>query len=155
MAPRLLGRCPVRIHHTHYQLPALAEPELFWPDSSTLEAELAYQRRALSAKIAANTDAQIMGEPRLARPSVPVDTSEAAAESMKGIIGTIRQRVIAFVKSCGTYGATTEEIEAAFGLSGNTARPRLWEAENAGELVKSPDKRQNRSRRWAHVYKAI
>jgi hypothetical protein len=94
-------------------------------------------------------------EPRLARPSVNVDTSEQAAESMKPTAGLIRGWVECWLRDRGAHGATEQEVEDALSLPGNTIRPRLWELENTGKIVKSPDKRQNRSGRYARVYRAV
>ena len=92
-------------------------------------------------------------EPRLARPSVPVETSEAAAESMKGIAPKIRARIVAWLKDRGSWGATEQEVEVALGLSGNTVRPRLFEAQEAGEIERTDKTRPTRSRRKAFVYR--
>ena len=89
----------------------------------------------------------------LERPSVPVDTSEAAAESMKGIAGRQRAMVLFHLKAKGAEGATALELESALGLSGSSIRPRLWELENHGDIVKTKETRRTPSGRQARVYK--
>lgn len=86
-------------------------------------------------------------------PSVSVDTSEDAADSMRSHAAAIRDRVYVFLREQGTTGATCEEVCDALRLEGNTCRPRLWELEGALRVHKSPDKRLTRSGRWARVYR--
>jgi predicted ArsR family transcriptional regulator len=83
-------------------------------------------------------------------PSVPVDTSEAAADSMVLVAGTLRFQVYTHLTEQG--GATCDEVEVALELRHQTAAARLWELERAGWVEKSALKRINRSGRSAHVY---
>jgi len=92
-------------------------------------------------------------------PSVPVDTSEAAARKVEGKSAYWRAEIYALIKGCGALGATEREIEHALHLSGNTVRPRLWELEGnapAGRpprvatIYKSPEKRDG-----ARVYRIV
>ena len=87
-----------------------------------------------------------------APPSVRVDTSEAAAASIATDATKIRDRVEDFIRRCGMFGATEQEVEDGLALSGNTARPRLWELEKEGRVMKSTRTRQTRSGRKARVY---
>jgi hypothetical protein len=66
---------------------------------------------------------------QLMPPSVPVDTSEAAAAKIVPRAARDRARIYAYIVSCGDYCATEREIENALGIAGNTVRPRLWELE--------------------------
>lgn len=59
-------------------------------------------------------------------PSVPVDTSEQAAQRMAPHAGRLVEQVYAYVKARGEFGATEAEIEHGLTLPGNTVRPRLW-----------------------------
>jgi hypothetical protein len=63
-------------------------------------------------------------------PSVPVDTSEDAAERIAGRAAHDRARILAHIKSLpSSFGATCREIAVALDLNENTVRPRLWELE--------------------------
>jgi predicted ArsR family transcriptional regulator len=84
-------------------------------------------------------------------PSVPVDTSEEAAESMVGSAAAIRARVFQFVVA--HDGATCDEVEVALKLKHQTASARLWELEGRGLLVKTMERRLTRSGRSARVYR--
>jgi predicted transcriptional regulator len=84
-----------------------------------------------------------------------VDTSVAAAEIIRPSAAAIRARVADHVARCGDFGATEQEIEQALALPGNTVRPRLWELEKAGQVVKSIKTRLTRSGRQARVYVAL
>ncbi len=70
-------------------------------------------------------------------PSVPVDTSEAAALEMHTKRGRLCAHVLSFIRGRGPRGATLREIAQALRLNENTARPRCWELEGnvpAGRL---------------------
>ena len=135
----------MRIKHTHYQPPAPAEPDLFSEPVCVHGVPQSINR--FRGTHCADR------EPRLARPSVPVDTSEDAAASVKGLTNRMRAAILTFIKEFG--GVTEEDVEVWLKLPGNSVRPRLWELEQMGKIVKSEDKRKNRSGRWARVYKAI
>lgn len=92
-------------------------------------------------------------------PSVPVDTSEAAALGMYGKTGRIAANVLSFIRARGPRGATLRELAQALRLNENTARPRVWELEGnvpAGRrprpalIYKSEEKREG-----MRVYRAI
>jgi predicted transcriptional regulator len=102
-----------------------------------------------------NTDLGPLFETPFETPSVPVDTSVAAAEAIRPSAAAIRERVADLVSRCGDFGATEQEIEAALALPGNTVRPRLWELEKAGQVVKSIKTRPTRAGRQARVYVAL
>ena len=59
-------------------------------------------------------------------PSVPVDTSEAAAERMKSSAPSIREVIFTWIREAGERGLTAGELEA-LGYPGSTIRPRLRE----------------------------
>lgn len=84
-------------------------------------------------------------------PSVPVDTSRAAAVSMRRAAGPLAQRVYRYIQEQGEHGATNEEIEYALGMSGNTVRPRVDDLKKAGRIVDSGARRRTRSGRQARV----
>ena|GEM_PF-4895542 len=60
-------------------------------------------------------------------PSVPIDTSEAAAQHIAPHTMRLRSAVYAYLVTCGPRGATLREICQALGISENTGRPRCWE----------------------------
>jgi hypothetical protein len=60
-------------------------------------------------------------------PSVPVPTSEAAAEHYQPRAQSARERVLAIIRAAGPHGRTDDEIELLTGLRSNTCRPRRWE----------------------------
>jgi len=83
-------------------------------------------------------------------PAEPVDTSEEAAASVSPEpAGTMRQRVLALLM---LGDMTCEEVERSTGWAGNTVRPRLWELERMGLIVKSEGRKANASGRMARVY---
>ena len=58
-------------------------------------------------------------------------TSRAAALSVEPKTGTQRAIVLAFLRGCGSSGATDEQMQAQIPLSANTQRPRRVELVNA------------------------
>ena len=83
-------------------------------------------------------------------PHQPIDTSEAAAESMRPTAGTIRVRVLLAIWRHG--GLTQDQYEEMTGMPGNTARPRFWELERRALIEKTIERRQTRADRAAIVY---
>lgn len=77
-----------------------------------------------------------------------------SAEAHASIVGSkdsLRRRVVAFVRSRGERGATSDEIELALRLPHQTVSARITEAKAVGELVPSGVRRQTRSGRNAAV----
>lgn len=68
--------------------------------------------------------------PDRAPPSSNDSTSKSAAELIKPVARQVRDLVLRFIESEG--GATSEEIQDALGLSGDTVRPRVWELRGNG-----------------------
>jgi len=101
--------------------------------------------------------AEAMYEP----PSVPVNTSEAAAEHIKPTAHTLRALVLQFIKSCGTHGATDQEIAKALNMTENTARPRRYELAGLGKYpimkpaINKKGKRRTLSGCHANVWVAV
>lgn len=77
--------------------------------------------------------------------------SRLANESVSSDKERIRAKVISYVRSQGTRGATSDEVELALGLSHQTASARLTEAKAQNRLRLSGDKRKTRSGRNAGV----
>jgi len=79
-------------------------------------------------------------------PSVPVDTSEAAAVSIAPYTADTREMIVAYIRGCKEHGATLREIAQVLGLNENTARPRCWELEgNAPKGQPKPPRRIQKS----------
>jgi len=87
-------------------------------------------------------------------PSVPVPTSEAAAEAIAPKADTLRRAVLEHIQKCGEDGATDEEIQDALSMSGDTERPRRWECQRAGLIRDSGRTRAVKSGRAAVVWVA-
>jgi hypothetical protein len=81
-------------------------------------------------------------------PSVPVDTSEAAAEHVHvtGRAAQLRVHILQLIAAQVASGLTADEIEVATGLEGNTVRPRLMELRDQG-LIEASGCVKRRTRR--------
>ena len=89
-------------------------------------------------------------------PSVPVETSEAAARAIGPRVAGLRGVVLEYIRRQGIYGATDQEI--AIGLAGvvsgeNTVRPRRGELQKDGHIRKRGT-RKTRAGRQATVWVA-
>jgi hypothetical protein len=82
-------------------------------------------------------------------------TSHAAAESVRGLTATLRERVFRAVQAAGAEGLTADEIEVATSLGGNTVRPRIDELRKEGRIGRTEMQRPTRSGRNAFVYVAL
>jgi hypothetical protein len=80
------------------------------------------------------------------------DTSLAAAEAAKALATKKRARVRAFLESCGSRGATDDEIEVGLGFPHQTASARRRELVLLGLARDSGLRRQTRNRRWAKAW---
>ncbi len=97
-------------------------------------------------------------QPDLFSPAPPYSeptTSKAAADSIAAGSAIIRERVYEHLVGLLPDGAIEQEMEFTLGLHGNTLRPRLWELERAGRVVKADETRLTMSGRAARVYKAV
>ena len=81
-------------------------------------------------------------------PSVPVDSSEAAADAIKasGRAAKLRVLILKMIAARVASGMTADEIQVATGLGGDTVRPRLMELHDQGlieasETVKRPTRK--------------
>ena len=92
--------------------------------------------------------------PMFAAPSVAVETSEKAADSVKGAVRDAHAIILALLTAHDAL--TCEEIRDRTQWSGDYARPRLWELEGL-QLVEKCDGRQGRplitrpTRRFRHA----
>lgn len=80
-------------------------------------------------------------------------TSRDAAISIAPNAATLQAKVLRLIV-WDAGGLTAEQVEARSGLLGNTVRPRLLELEEAGFILKTEERRRNRSGREARVYRA-
>jgi len=71
-------------------------------------------------------------------PSESVNSSEETAARVRHKTPYWRAEVYAYLKQCGSRGATAGEIEAALGIKGSTLRPRLRELEGWTPVGKPP-----------------
>jgi hypothetical protein len=106
--------------HKHYTPPTTVNVQF---EIHALDAESVAKHFSEHAKEIAGEVAKYTQEP----PSVPIDTSEAAALEIQTKAGSIRASVLSFIRGRGPRGATLREIAVALRLSENTARPRTWE----------------------------
>lgn len=79
-------------------------------------------------------------------------TSIAAADSIAGQLGRLELLVLRGVIGMGD--ATTEELEEALGLPGNTVRPRIWALRQKGFVKDLVGTRTTKSGRQAQVHTA-
>lgn len=83
-------------------------------------------------------------------------TSLAAAVSMRGSARTYREKVLDFIRGKGAYGATSDEVQVALGLTHQNGSARVSELVNRYQrIVDSGRKRPTRSGRKAVVYVSI
>lgn len=90
-------------------------------------------------------------------PDVPghrgVDTSIAAAESVKDRAGILREKCLAYVRRWGMTGSTADECAAALNESVLSIRPRFTELRLANRIEDTGTRRPNASGRNAIVWK--
>ena len=81
-------------------------------------------------------------------------TSMEAAEAIRPKVNSLQKRVLAYLRACGSYGATDEEMQDALGLEGSTQRPRRRELQQQG-LITGPEGlvRKTSSGRNAQVWR--
>lgn len=83
------------------------------------------------------------------------DTSREAAKSMEGHASTQRLRVLAYIRSRGSDGATDAEVCSALGLNSSSVNPRRGELAEMGLIVLSGLYRLTPSKRRARVWVAV
>ena len=91
--------------------------------------------------------------PGPAAPSVPTETSEAAAGSIEAVAGGYRARVLLWLYDREPAGGTSDEGERALGFSHQTCSSRLWQLEKSGYVERTKARRTTRSGRTAGVYR--
>lgn len=84
--------------------------------------------------------------------NAPPGTSDAAARSIAPLTGTLRERVLAFIRDRGPDGATDDEGEQALDLRPQTYTPRRGELVQLGCVIDSGRRRPTASGRSAAVW---
>jgi hypothetical protein len=79
------------------------------------------------------------------------ETSKAAAKAVEPRVGTIRRRVLDYLRVAGPQGRTRDEIEAGLSMGGSTVHPRVLELIAAGFAVETKFKRRTRAGKEAFV----
>lgn len=85
---------------------------------------------------------------------VPRVTTRAAAESMKGVSGRQRLRVLRAIEAAGRRGMTDEEVCDELGINPSSERPRRGELLDSGLITESGKTRRTKSGRQATVWVA-
>ena len=80
------------------------------------------------------------------------DTSQEAAELIRGSAASLRDQVRRYIDQQGPDGATDEEIQLALHMAGNTERPRRRELEDLGLICRAGDTRLTTAHRRADVW---
>lgn len=86
-------------------------------------------------------------------PEAPAESRREALESVRPHVAGLRARVLEHVRTQGERGSTCDEIEAALGLSHQTASARVHELARSGRL-EPRGRRETRSGRRATVWAA-
>lgn len=81
-------------------------------------------------------------------------TSRAAAEAIEPKAGTLRRRVLDYVRAQDAVGATDEEMQIALDMNPSTQRPRRIELESMGLIERTTQTRKTNSGRDAVVFVA-
>jgi hypothetical protein len=82
-------------------------------------------------------------------------TSEIAARMAEGFRVNHENRIYAFLRDCGHYGATDQEIEDALGIPGNSERPARRQLEKDRRVKRTKRIRFTRAKRPAIIWTAI
>ena len=82
----------------------------------------------------------------------PAGTSEVAADRIRSKTPTMREQVLAFIRSRGTRGCTDEEGQLALGMKTQTYVPRRLELVRLGLVRDTGHRRPTSSNRLAAVY---
>lgn len=81
-------------------------------------------------------------------------TSREAAKSIAPTAAALRDKVLAYLRSRGAYGATDEETQESLQMPGNTQRPRRSELVEERLVRDSEKTRTSKSGRAAKVWVA-
>jgi len=78
--------------------------------------------------------------------------SQQAKQSLAPVLPSMRERVYAYIDSCGMSGATDDEIEVALGMKHQTASARRKDLWDASRISWDGRKRKTRSGCLANVW---
>lgn len=84
----------------------------------------------------------------------PRETSKEAARLIEPKCAALRHRVLAEIQIRGSFGATCDELEQAFGMSHQTVSARCRELNMTGKTRDSGNRRPTRTGRKAIVWVA-
>lgn len=87
--------------------------------------------------------------------SAPAGTSDKAAEQIAEFAPVQEQRVLDFIRSRGTYGATDDEGEVALAMLAQSYTPRRGRLADRGLVVATARRRPTRTGRTACVWMAV
>ncbi len=82
------------------------------------------------------------------------DTSEEAAESIKPSVSETEARVLAYIRGCGAFGVTDDQLEVAMGMRHQTASARRRGLVLKDLIYDAGERRKTRSGRKATVWRA-
>jgi hypothetical protein len=79
-------------------------------------------------------------------------TSRAAAESIRGVSGSLCERILAIIRESREFGMTCDQVEMAADLRHQTASARMRELALRGLIVDTGLRRKTRGGRYASVW---
>ncbi len=82
-------------------------------------------------------------------------TSEIAARMAEGFAVNYQNRIYAFLRDCGSDGATDQQIQDDLGIDGNSERPARRQMEKDRRVKRTTRWRYTRAMRPAIVWVAI
>lgn len=85
-------------------------------------------------------------------PSVRVDTSRDAANSMQAALSSLQAHVFHWIQAQGEHGSTCDEAEEALRMKHQTCSARIRELALKERILDSGERRPTRSGRNAVVY---
>ena len=81
-------------------------------------------------------------------------TSLEAAKAAVPLVKTQRKLVLSFIRYQHSYGATDSEVQEALNMSGDAQRPRRWQLEKDGLVIRTKNTRKTPKGRNASVFVA-
>lgn len=103
--------------------------------------------------------ADLKGDKPYSPPTNGTDTSDAAAASIRKIVGKQLEEVLGLIRTAGMSGRTTDEVEEITGGKHQAISARFHDLHTTGRIYcnvdDSKDRRPTRSGRMARIYRAI
>lgn len=84
-----------------------------------------------------------------------IDTSIAAGEAIRPILGNLQRMVLAAVRDAGERGVTTNELAARLDMGRDSVQPRTSELRRLGRIADSGRRRPNANGKAAIVWVAV